>query len=135
VAKAKVKAKAKTKPKAKAPGIGALINESLALSEQMNALKARNDELRKAILAELKATDTEIVETPRATAKLRRTTVAQIDDEPAFLEWALLDGNRDMLKVGVVGDAWRARRTSGVEVPGVTSFTREDLYLVKRVAA
>jgi hypothetical protein len=112
--------------------IAALIDEALALREQMNGLKERDDALRKAILAELQATSTDVVETPRAAAKIRRITVAQVDDEPAFLKWALLKANRDTLKVGVVGDAWRARLTAGVKVPGVTSFTREDLHIVKQ---
>lgn len=116
----------------KAKSIAALINRALELREQMNVLKAEDEQVRKAILADLQESGSESAETIHAAAKIRRITVAQVDDEPAFLKWALVKTNRDCLKVGVVGDAWRARVTAGVKVPGVASFTREDLHIVKQ---
>jgi hypothetical protein len=117
---------------AKQNSLAGLIDKALALREQMNELKAEDEAVRKLISAALAESGAESAEGREAVAKIRRITVAQVDDEPAFLKWALLKANRDTLKVGVVGDAWRARVTAGVKVPGVASFTREDLHIIKQ---
>ena len=66
-----------------------------------------------------------------ATAAFRRTTVAQVVDEEAFLKWAMKKANRDCLKVGVIGEAWRLRLAEGDAAPGVDKFTKEEVVLSK----
>lgn len=111
--------------------LATLIDRALEVSEQMAALKQEDAQLRQEIFRAMKASSAEVTETAKASAQIRRSTVAQIDDEQAFFDWAKLKANRDVLKVGVVGDAWRARLQSNVKVPGVSPFTRETLYVIK----
>jgi hypothetical protein len=66
-----------------------------------------------------------------ATAAFRRTQVAQVVDEEAFMAWGKLKANRDCLKATVVAQAWRLRLAEGIEVPGVEPFLKETVVLTK----
>jgi hypothetical protein len=90
------------------------------MAEKEGTLKSR-------VMDALRAEKLDGAKGKKATVAFRRSIVAQLVDEAKFLKWANTAGNLDCLKIGVVGEAYRARLTAGVKVPGVESFTKEDL--------
>jgi hypothetical protein len=124
--------------KASADVLGAMIDEAwtlrekrLTLTREADAIEAREKELKATIEGTLRDMKLDGAKGHQAVAAIKRTLVAQITDEDAYLKWASLKANRDCLKVGVVGEAYRERIAAKVKVPGVEPFTKEDLSLTK----
>lgn len=103
----------------------------LKMEREAAELKASEDEMKAEIAARLRSGKLESAKGKEGVASFRRSVVANIVDEEAFLAWARKPANRDVLKVGVVLEAWRARRGDGIAVPGTEPFAKEDLTLSK----
>ena len=115
---------------AKQPTLEEMIERAYGLGVMIAKLDAEREELRAKIAAALPP-GTGAVKAGNAQAQMRYSVVPQIANEAAFLKWALLKANRDVLKVGVVADAYKARVTAGVKVPGIEPFNRSTLYITK----
>lgn len=100
----------------------------LAAQHKVDKLEAEEKELNKALLAKLHSAKLEGIAGQKGAAKILRQDVAQVEDEDALLAWGKLKDNRDCIKVGVVTEVWKAR---GMNVPGVSKFTRETLSVTK----
>jgi hypothetical protein len=128
-------AKTNTAP---ADNLGAMIDRAwtyraarLEAQRDVDRLKEKEDEMHAEIGAALRKAKLQGGKGVLASAGFRRTQVAQVVDEEAFLAWGKLKANRDCLKAGVVGEAWRLRLAEGVEVPGVEAFLKETVVLSK----
>lgn len=103
----------------------------LAAQRAVDAMEEEEKALNEQIGEALRASKLDGAKGKAATAAFRRTQVAQVVDEDALLAWGKLKANRDVIKVGVVGEAWRARLADGVKVPGVEAFLKEQVVLTK----
>ena len=103
----------------------------LAAQRAVDAMEAEEKALNEQIGEALRKAKLDGGKGKAATAAFRRTQVAQVVDEDALLAWGKLKANRDVIKVGVVGEAWRARLADGVKVPGVETFLKEQVVLTK----
>jgi len=104
----------------------------LAAQKDVDAMEADERALRIAIFDQLKASPTGAASGALAHAEIKSTPVPQLIDADAFLAWARKSPKRsDVYKVSVSAPAWRTHVSNGDIVPGVESFTREDLSLTK----
>ena len=101
--------------------------QRLQMQRDTDDLKEREDRLTEKLTLLLRAEKLESFGTKQANVSLRRTIVPSLVDEAALMKWCAKPGNEDVLKVGVVAAAWKARVASGIKVPGVDVFTRESV--------
>lgn len=101
----------------------------MALAKEVEALEKNEKLMRDDIGMMLRAAKLDNAQGAVATGFVKRTSVATIIDEDKFLKWGALKANRDVLRVGVVTEGWRARLISGVKVPGVDTYLREDIVV------
>jgi hypothetical protein len=115
--------------------IDALFNLRAKRLEAQRAVDKQKDEedaLNAEVLDALRAAKLDGAKAEVAVAAIRRLPVATVTDEAAFMAWAVKAPNRDCLKVGIVGEAWRERHAAGVKVPGVESYVKETLTVSPR---
>jgi hypothetical protein len=129
---------AKTKTVTPGTDLGAMIDsvwemreKRLAAQRDVDRLAESEQEARALIGEMLRKAKLQGGKGKLATAAFRRTQVAQVTDEDAFIAWGKLKANRDCLKAGVVGKAWRLRVAAGETVPGVEAFLKEEVTLAK----
>ena len=101
--------------------------QRLQMQRDVEDLKEREDLLTGKLVVLMREEKVESFGTKQANASVRRTIVPSLVDEAALMKWCAKPGNEDVLKVGVVAAAWKARVASGIKVPGVDVFTRESV--------
>lgn len=111
--------------------LGTLRASRLKAQHAVDRMKEDEEKLGTTLAAALREAKLDGCRGVVASACFKRLQVAQIVDEDAFTEWALKKKNRDVLKVSVVGEAWRVRLADGVKVPGVTAFLKESLTVTE----
>lgn len=105
----------------------ALRTERLAAQHAVDLLEEREKAIRANIENLLRDAKLDGHAGKHARAYFQRIQVPQLVDDEVFLKWASRKANRDVLKVGVNNEAWRARLADGVTVPGTEAFLKETL--------
>lgn len=105
----------------------AVRTERLAAQHAVDLLEEREKTIRANIEKLLRDAKLDGYAGEHARAYFQRLQVPQLTDDEAFLKWASQKKNRDVLKVGINNEAWRARLADGVKVPGTEAFLKETL--------
>lgn len=124
-------------------GLGESIDRLYGLREERRALERAHQAELEPIEAEEKALETRLIEEfskaeldgakgHRATASLRRETIATVRDWEAFCAWTADHRAWDMVQRRVNNAAYRSRLEEGVDVCGVEPYVVIKLGLTKR---
>ncbi len=110
----------------------ALRARRMALSKEVDELKAQEAELRGIIITQLRDIGLDGGKGSTANALITTSTQAQITNWPAFFEYIRETGGGDLVQKRVAIQAVRDRWDSGEEIPGLTAVEVVDLSLTKR---
>lgn len=103
----------------------------LAVERKADEMKEQEKALAETIQKALLDSKSEGTKGKAANFAITRSEVPTLVDFDAFWEWAKKKSNRDVMRVSVVTDAWRARHLEGKEAPGVKAFTKVGYSLTK----
>lgn len=110
----------------------ALRAERMALSRQVDDLKAKENELRGIIIAQLRAVGLDGGKGSSANALITSSEQAQITSWPEFFAYIMENEAGDLVQKRVAIQAVRERWENGEEIPGLTKVEVVDLSLTKR---
>lgn len=109
-----------------------LRQQRLAAQKEVDALEAQEKELRAQLFDLLRHSPSEAATGAVAQAKITHSIVPQLVDADEFFAWVRKSpSNRAVAKISVSTPEWRTRVAAGTHVPGVESFTKDDLSLTK----
>ncbi len=110
----------------------ALRTQRLALSKEVDELKAQEAVLRKTIIDRLQVNGLDSGRGNDATASITKDVQVNISDWAMFNNYVIKTNSLDLLQKRVSMTALKARWEDGVEVPGLTKIELPDLSLTKR---
>lgn len=110
----------------------ALRAERLALSKQIEDMKAQESKLRVIIITQLRDIGLDGGKGSLATASITTSREARVTDWHALWNWMKEHDAFDMVQKRVAVTAARARWDEGVAIDGVEEFELDDLSLTKR---
>ena len=108
-----------------------LRSNRLAEEKKIEELKAQESALREHIMANFAKSDLDGAKGKLATASIKRSTQAEIEDWPKYLKWVLKNEAYACVQKRVGITALREYWDNGKQVPGVTPIQVEDLSLTK----
>ena len=111
-----------------------LQQERLALSKQVDALKAQQRELEQHFIKLCRAQKTDTGRGKLATLSVQRVAVARVEDWPALYAHIVKRKAFDLLERRVAKVAWRDRLENKETVPGVRSEYVDNVSINKRSA-
>lgn len=103
----------------------------LALSKQVDEAKAAENLLEEHILNTFSKSDLNGAKGTLATAGVKRTTVYQLANWDAFIDYVSTTNSWDLLRKQPGATACKARFENGEAIPGIEPYNKVDLSLTK----